>query len=266
MQFAPHLLRQRILEMAYAGQSVHVSCAFSIVEIVSELYGRRLKFNPKNASDPNRDYLVLSKGHGVMALYAAFQEVGWIKDEDLKNYFKDGSLLRGLAESDIPGLEATAGSLGHGLPIATGIALGLRRRKKPNQVYCIVGDGEMNEGPMWESCLFAAHHRLDNLCIIVDANEYQAMGTTESILNMESLVEKFRSFGFESCEVDGHDVQKLGDEFDRLSQTSGKPKAMIARTVKGRGVSFMERDNRWHYTRVNAETLERSLRELHGNA
>ncbi len=264
--FAPNLLRKRILEMAFAGQAVHVPCAFSLVEVVSLLYGKHLRFNPKDPHDPLRDFLVLSKGHGVMTLYAALHELGWITDEDLKHYFQDGSRLKGLGESDIPGIEVTAGSLGHGFPVATGIALGLKRKNKSNQVYCIAGDGEMNEGPMWESCLFAAHHKLDNLCLIIDANRFQAMGTTESIMGLEPLVEKFKSFGFESCEVDGHDVMKMDTEMNRLKKVSGKPKAIVARTIKGKGVSFMEGDNRWHYTRLTQDLLDKSLRELEDRA
>jgi transketolase len=249
--------------MAFSGQSVHIPCAFSLVEILSVLYSKHLHFNPADYKDPKRDYLVLSKGHGVMALYPILQKIGWIKDEHLEQYFKDGSLLRGLCESDIPGLEVTSGSLGHGLPIATGIALGLKRRNLSNKVFCIVGDGEMNEGTMWESCLFAGHHKLDNLTIIVDANEFQAMGRTEHVIHLEPLTEKFQSFGFLAKRVEGHDINALDSAFSEMSKVSHQPKALIASTTKGKGISFMEGENQWHYTRLNEETLERALKELY---
>lgn len=248
--------------MAFRGQSVHVPCAFSLVEILSVLYKNFLRFNPEDPHDPTRDYLILSKGHGVMSVYACLEGLGYIKDEDLKNYFKNGSELRGLSEANIPGVEVTSGSLGHGLPIATGVALGMKLSGKPNRIFCIAGDGEMNEGPMWESMLFAAQHKLSNLCVIVDANQFQAMGKTETILNLEPLKEKFESFGFECREVDGHDVAQLHDVLTVLLSNKTKPQALIARTVKGKGVSFMENENSWHYTRLNEDTYARALKEV----
>jgi transketolase len=248
--------------MAHRGQSVHVSCAFSLIELVSVLYSRFLKFNPADPRDPARDYLVLSKGHGVMALYACFRQIGWLPQKALDEYFSEGSHLRGLSEADIPGLEVTSGSLGHGLPIATGMAYGLKLRNDPRKVVCIVGDGEMNEGSMWEALLFAGHHRLDNLLVIVDGNQFQAMGKTESILSLEPLPKKFESFGFEAAECDGHHVPELERTLETLFQLKGKPKALVARTIKGKGITFMEGDNKWHYTRISEETLGLCLKEL----
>jgi transketolase len=260
--FEPRRLRRQVLNMAHKGQSVHVPCAFSLIEIYSVLYSKFLKFDPGNPSAADRDFLVLSKGHGVMAAYACYQEIGWLSQAQLDDYFKDGSLLRGLAEADVPGFEATAGSLGHGLPIATGIALGLKRRGSARRAYCIVGDGELNEGSMWEALMFASHHRLDNLTVIVDANEFQAMGKTKDVLNMEPLPEKFRAFGLAAAECDGHDAAALEAALAGLQKTRGAPQALVARTVKGKGVSFMEADNTWHYTRISDETLGRALKEL----
>ncbi len=247
--------------MAYNGKSVHVACAFSLVEILSSLYGKVLNFNSKNPNDPNRDYLVLSKGHGVMAQYACFHELGWISDGAVEKYFSDGSALHGLSESHIPGCEVTSGSLGHGLPIGVGIAKGLQLQNKSDQkVYTIVGDGELNEGSIWEALLFAAHHKLSNFYVIVDANEFQAMGLTSQVLNMEPFVDKFKAFGFETLECDGHDLQKVTDAL--LSFKENRPRALIARTVKGKGVSFMERNNIWHYTRLDPTTKALALQEL----
>jgi len=263
----PTTLRRHIVRMAYAGNSVHLGCAFSIVEILAVLYSRFLAFDPVDADSPDRDYMILSKGHGIMALYACFREIGRLPQEALDKYFSDGSLLHGLCEWKVPGCEVSSGSMGHGLPIAAGIALGLKRRGKTDQnVYCLVGDGEMNEGPMWEALLFAAHHKLDNLTVIVDANGFQAMGPTSAVMNLEPLAAKFRSFGFETRECDGHDTAALEKNLLSLTKENAiaVPKALIARTVKGKGVSFMEGDNAWHYLRLDAETKARALRELGG--
>lgn len=258
----PKALRRRVLHMAHLGQSVHVPCAFSLIEILAVLYSKFVRLNAADPNDPERDLMVLSKGHGVMAAYACFRELGWLEQKHLDRYFSDGSLLRGLSEAEIPGIEATAGSLGHGLPIATGMAFGLKRKKKPQSVYCVVGDGELNEGSMWEAIAFAGHSRLDNLTVIVDANGFQAMGTTESILNMEPLSDKFAAFGFDAAECDGHDVGALEKNLLMLQRKTGKPKALIARTIKGKGVTFMEANNAWHYTRISAETMSRAMKEL----
>lgn len=266
----PKTLRQHILYMAHSGQSVHVACAFSIVELVSVLYGGVLKLDPKNPKDPNRDYFLLSKGHGIMAVYAAFRELGWVTQGELGAYFSDGSRLHGLSEDHVDGVEVTSGSLGHGLPVAVGIALGLKRLgRTQQQVYCVIGDGEANEGSIWEALLFAQHHALNNLTVIVDANGHQAMGTIDSILKLEPFADKFRAFGFETRECDGHDVNAIRSALDDLKTTTKRtprPQALIARTVKGHGVSFMANDNRWHYLRLDDESYARALGELKGTS
>ena len=261
-RFDPRVLRRHVLRMAYRGQSVHVACAFSIIEICAVLYSKFLRYDPRDPAWPDRDYLILSKGHGVMAMYACFYEIGWLGDADIDNYFQDGTHLRGLCESDVPGCEVTSGSLGHGLPIACGIALGLKRKGSDRRVYCIVGDGEMNEGPMWEALLFAAHQKLDNLIVIVDANQFQAMGRTEEVLELEPLPAKLEAFGCRVLESDGHAPAALERALTSLTETSGKPGAIVARTLKGYGVSFMAGDNRWHYTRLSDEIYARAVAEL----
>jgi transketolase len=261
VKFNPNQLRKTVLEMAYHGQSVHVGCAFSVIEIFSALYGNVLNFNPDDPNDPSRDYLVLSKGHGVLAQYACFRELKWITDSEVEGYFSNGSRLHGLSEGHIPGCEVTSGSLGHGLPIAVGIAKGLKLQGKSQRVYCVIGDGEINEGPIWEGLLFAAHHKLDNLHVIVDANEFQAMGKTSEILNIEPLEEKFKAFGFEATTCNGHSVEEVTHHLVSFKRPH-TPKALVARTIKGKGISFMERENKWHYTRLDLGTLELSLREL----
>lgn len=255
----PRALRTKILEMAWTGASVHIGCAFSLVEIICSLFSGAMNLG-HGSSDSRRDRLVLSKGHGVMALYAAYAQIGWLGEEHLQRYFSDGSMLHGLAEARIPLMEVSSGTLGHGLPVAVGMALGLSRARHPARIFCIVGDGEMNEGPIWEALLFAGHHKLSNLVVIVDANGLQAMGRTSEIINMEPFAEKFRVFGFHATECNGHDLGELNACL--VQSQSDKPLAIVARTIKGKGVSFMEDNNEWHYRRLTPELLARAQREL----
>jgi transketolase len=249
--------------MAYAGSTVHIGCAFSIIELVSVLYRNHLRYPGNDPRAEGRDYLVLSKGHGVMAQYACMRELGWLNDLHITGYFADGSELKGLSDSRIAGLEVTSGSLGHGFSVGVGIAMGLQRKGTDQKIYAIVGDGELNEGPIWEGALVAAHHRMDNLMLIIDKNGFQAMGTTDDVLALGDLSAKFNSFGFETLEVDGHDEAAVDAAIRQLWGTgTGKPKALIARTVKGKGVPFMESDNRWHYTRLNSQTFAEAIDAL----
>lgn len=262
-RFAPARMRRTVLEMAYAGSTVHIACAFSIIELMTVLYRDHLRYPDNDPRAEGRDFLVLSKGHGVMAQYACMRELGWLDDSHIQGYFKDGSELKGLSDSRIPGLEVTSGSLGHGFSVGVGIAMGLQRKGTNQKVYAIVGDGELNEGPIWEGSLLAAHHKMDNLMLIVDKNGFQAMGTTDDVLTLGDLSAKFMSFGFETLEVDGHDEAAVDAAICQLWATgSGKPKALIARTVKGKGVPFMESDNRWHYTRLNSQTFVEAINSL----
>lgn len=257
-------LRRTILEMAYAGSTVHIGCAFSIVEILAVLYRQHLRFPGNDPLAPGRDYLALSKGHGVMAQYACMRELGWLDDErHIKSYFRDGSDLKGLSDSRIPGLEVTSGSLGHGFSVAVGIAMGLKRLGTDQKVYALVGDGELNEGPIWEGMLVAAHHKLDNLMLIVDANGFQAMGRTEDVLSLGNIAVKLASFDFSVAEVNGHDESAIDNAINTLwANASGGPKALVAHTIKGKGVAFMENENQWHYTRLNAQTYADALNEV----
>lgn len=262
-RFAPARMRRTVLEMAYAGSTVHIACAFSIIELVTVLYRNHLRYPGNDPRAENRDFFVLSKGHGVMAQYACMRELGWLDDSHVQGYFKDGSDLKGLSDSRVPGLEVTSGSLGHGFSVGVGIAMGLKRKGTDQKVYAIVGDGELNEGPIWEGALVAAHHKMDNLMLIVDKNGFQAMGTTDAVLALGDLSAKFASFGFETLEVDGHDEAAVDAAIRQLwTSGAGKPKALIARTVKGKGVPFMESDNRWHYTRLNPQTFAEAVDAL----
>jgi len=261
--FDTRILRRHIVELAYHGRSAHLGCALSLVEICAALYGGVMRYDRQNPAAPDRDLLVLSKGHGVMALYACFRALGWIAEDDIRSYLHNGTRLRGLSESDVPGCEVTSGSLGHGLPVAVGMAYGLARLHSRRRVWCIVGDGEMNEGSMWEAMLFAAHRRLVNLTVIVDANGFQAMGRTDDVLSTEPLVAKFEAFGFATVECDGHDLPALTTALTPHADDRHSPRAVIARTVKGQGLSFAADDNRWHYTRLDEATRAAALEELH---
>ncbi len=260
--YVPSDLRRTILRMAYTGSTVHIACAFSLVEILAVLYRKHLRLG-SGPKDPQRDYLILSKGHGVMAQYACLHELGWLSEEHIKDYCTDGSKLKGLSDADVTGLEVNSGSLGHGLAVGAGLALGALRRGTNQKVYAILGDGECNEGSIWETLLFASHFQLNNLLVIIDANGYQAMGPTAEIMNMGSLEQKFSAFGFETSTIDGHDEALLDDSISRLVASSFPgPRALIARTVKGKGVSFMEGSNLWHYSRLNEKTYQDALAEL----
>lgn len=256
-------IRKSILDMAYSGATVHIGCAFSIVELLAVLYRKHLRLDLANPAMATRDYLVLSKGHGVMAQYACLHELGWLTDEDIGNYFKDGTRLKGLADAHVPGVEATTGSLGHGLSVAAGLALAAKLNKTEQTCYTLVGDGELNEGAIWEAALFAAHFKLDNLVVIVDKNGFQAMGTTDDVMALGNIEEKLRAFGFDAVTIDGHDETAIDAAYSNMKAArNGKPKAIVAASVKGKGVSFMEHENIWHYTRLTPETYAAAITEL----
>lgn len=258
--FDAKTLRKTVLDMAFAGSTVHIGCAFSIIELLAVLYRNHLRYPGNNPLASNRDYLVLSKGHGVMAQYACMRELGWLKEEAFSGYFSDGSDLKGLSDSRIPGLEVTSGSLGHGFSVGVGLAMGAKLRDTDQKTYALVGDGEINEGAIWEGALFAAHHELKNFMLMVDENGYQAMGRTQDVLKLGSVQSKFESFGFEVLTIDGHDEEAIDNAINQLwSSSSVSPKALIAKTIKGKGVPFMEHNNIWHYTRLNSGTYAQAL-------
>ena len=262
-KFDAKLIRKVILDMAYSGATVHIGCAFSIVELLAVLYRNHLRVDPANPNSPARDYMVLSKGHGVMAQYACLHELGWLADEDIAHYFKDGSRLKGLADAHIPGVEVTAGSLGHGLSVAAGLALAAKLNKTDQICYALVGDGELNEGAIWEAALFSSHFKLDNLIVIVDKNGFQAMGSTDEVMGLGNIEQKFIAFGFDSITIDGHDEAAIDAAYSTMKmKLNGRPKVIVGTTVKGKGVSFMENNNIWHYTRLDPETYGVAVIEL----
>lgn len=256
-------LRKIILSMAAHGNAVHIGCSFSLVEILAVLFEKIIRLNWNDISDPDRDILAMSKGHGVMALYACHKKLGWITEKQIEGYFGKNNILKGLSSAKNYGVEVSGGSLGHGFPVTVGMALAAKLKKKKNHFFCIAGDGEMNEGSMWESIMFSVHHHLDNLILIIDSNKYQAMGKTEDILNLGNLKDKLDLFGFQTIECDGHNRAELNDSFSKLCNVKdGRPKALIANTVKGKGVSFMENNNAWHYLRLNEILYKDAVKEI----
>jgi transketolase len=190
-------------------------------------------------------------------------ELGWLNDNDLASYFKNGTRLKGLADAHVPGIEATTGSLGHGLSVGVGLALGAKLKSSDQTCYALVGDGELNEGSIWEAVMFAAHFKLDNLIIIVDQNGFQAMGSTDDVMSLGNIEAKFLAFGFDAITIDGHDESAIDHAYENMkSKRNGKPKAIVARTIKGHGVSFMENDNIWHYTRLTPDNHAQAVREV----
>jgi transketolase len=251
--------------MAHTSGSAHLGCAFSLIEILAVLYRSHLNLGSGGPRAPDRDYLVLSKGHGVMAQYACLHELGWLSEQDLQNYLGDGSRLLGLSDARVPGLEVSSGSLGHGLSVGVGLALAAKRQRTGQRCFALVGDGEINEGAVWEALLFAAHLELTNLVVIVDANGYQAMGRTQEVMRLGNIRAKLEAFGLETREVDGHDEGALDAVLGELTRSgSRQPRGLVAHTVKGQGVSFMAGDNRWHYTRLTPQTYAAALAELSG--
>lgn len=259
----PKKIRRNILDMAYSGSTVHIGCALCLVEIFSVIYRNHLRYDYTKPDDPNRDFLILSKGHGVMAQYACMKELGWLKDSDLLNYFSDGTKLKGLSDSRVRGLEVTSGSLGHGLSVGVGIALGNKISQTKQKTFIIVGDGELNEGSCWEAIQFAGHHALSNICMIVDKNNFQAMDKTSNIINQQNLATQIEAFNFNVTEVDGHNEDALDNAInDLFSLQNNKPSCIVANTIKGKGVSFMENKNDWHYLRLDKALYEQALLEL----
>ena len=246
-------LRKKIVAMIAKVGAGHIPSAFSIVEILDYLYARVLKFDPQNPQWEGRDYFVLSKGHGCAALYVLLEQYGFITQKELDIVGKMDGILGGHPDSTrVPGVEACTGSLGHGIGTALGIALGLKIRKKNNKVIAVIGDGESNEGTVWECAMVGANLKLGNLCCIVDNN-----GSSAPILPMANLKDKWGSFGWEVHEIDGHNEKEIDSVFQKIKfDATAQPKVVIANTAKGKGVSFMEVHGPWHYRAPNPEELK----------
>lgn len=255
-------IRQTSLRLVSRANASHIGGSLSMADILAVLYADVMRYRPDEPDWADRDRLMLSKGHTCVALYSALSAVGFINEALLEEYGTNGTKLLCHVSHLIPGVEMSAGSLGHGLPIAVGMALAGKMRAKDYRTFVILGDGEMDEGANWEALLFASQHKLSNLCAIIDFNHQQAMGDTSTILNLEPIVDKLHAFGVNVLRVDGHDHDALRAAFATFEVTPDKPTVIVADTIKGKGVSYMENQLKWHYSAPNAELLSQALEEL----
>ena len=255
-------IRLHTLEMTHNGNSSHVASGLSISDILAVLYSLILVFNKKKPELNNRDRFILSKGHAGAALYACLAEVGFFDTKNLKQHYKNGSIYSGhISEYGIPGVEFSTGSLGHGISIGIGMALAAKKRKELHSIYVLISDGELDEGSNWEAILFAAHHELDNLKVIVDYNKLQSLDTVKNTLNLEPLKEKIESFNWNFQECNGHNHEELNKTF-KYKFKNKKPSLFLCHTVKGYGVSFMENNILWHYRSPQNEEYKDAKSEL----
>jgi transketolase len=260
-------IRLHSVNMTHRGKSSHLGSSLSMAEILAVLYRRILRAGPDRVNDSDRDRLVLSKGHACAGLYAVLAECGYFPLDWLETFYLDGGKLAGHATAEgVPGVEVSTGALGHGLPIACGLALAGKRDSRPYRVFVILSDGECDEGSNWESILFAPHHQLDNLVVIVDYNKIQSLGHVKDVLDLEPFADKWRSFRWAVREVDGHDIDALTGALGSVPFEPGKPSCLIAHTVKGKGISFMENQLLWHYRSPQGEEYQRAMAELEAQA
>lgn len=257
------LLRWRILETSHKASVPHLGSCLSCIDILTALYFSELRIDPENPLSPDRDRFILSKGHGAPALFQVLAMRGFYPESMLDNYGEDGTIFaeHPPAPGILPGIEAATGSLGHGLPIGLGMALAARMNNQDYRVYALLGDGECNEGTIWEAALLAGAQKLNNVCIIIDFNKWQATDRSREVMALDPLADKWRAFGWNTHEVDGHNMEDIVDALKQFPHEN-KPTAIIAHTVKGSGISFMEDDNNWHYRIPSVEDLAKAKLEL----
>ena len=256
-------LRLNVIKMIGVGQKGHLGGSFSLAEIVTVLYFYKMKHDPKNPQWEDRDRFLLSKGHAALIQYAALAESGYFPKEEIEKVKCLGAMLQGHPDMLLtPGIEANTGSLGQGLSLACGIAAGLRIDKKTSKVYCVVGDGEIAEGQIWEAAMSASFYKLDNLTAILDKNRLQATGTIVDRYDTNPLVEKWKAFGWHVTEMDGHNIHEIVETFDRVEKIKGKPKMIIAHTVKGKGLPFAENNVAFHNGELTKEQYEKACADL----
>jgi transketolase len=254
--------RRQILQMTHRAGCGHPGGSLSSVEIMISLYGHALNHRPKEPRWEDRDRVIISKGHCTPIVYVTLAHYGYFPMKELETFRQMGSRLQGHVHSDAPGVEFNTGSLGHGLSVAVGCALGARMQKKKFRSFCLLGDGEIQEGSIWEAAMHASHQKLDNLCAIVDYNKVQQNDLVNKIKNLEPLAERWKSFGWEVTEIDGHDFKKVLAALEKFASVKGKPYCIIAHTLKGKGVSFMELNPEFHGKAPNDAELEKALAEL----
>ena len=254
--------RRDILTMIRSANAGHTGGDLSCIDILNVLYNHVMDIRPENFSSPYRDHFIQSKGHSVEALYAVLADLGFYRHQKLETLNRYQSDFVGHPTRAVWGIEHNTGALGHGLSVAVGIALAFKKDNLPHRVYTLLGDGELEEGSNWEASMSAAHYQLDNLVVIVDRNTLQITDRTEKVSRLEPLDEKFRAFGFSVCSVDGNSIPALVDVFAEVPFTPGKPNLVLARTIKGKGVSFIEDNVKWHHHAPSADEYQNALAEL----
>lgn len=258
-------IRKGIIKAVYSANSGHPGGSLSCADILAVLYFNIMNIDPKDPESKARDRFVLSKGHCSPALYATLARRGFFAESDLETFRKIDSPLQGhLDMNKVPGVDMTTGSLGQGLSVATGMALSSKLDRAGCRIYCLLGDGEIDEGQVWEACLTASKYKLDNLCVIVDNNNLQIDGTIEEVAGMKHIYDKFRAFGFEVITINGNDVHDILNAFKLAKNIKGRPTVILAKTVKGKGVSFMENQASWHGKAPSKEEYEQAMQELGG--
>lgn len=256
-------IRIDIIEEIYNAKSGHPGGALSIADILAVLYFNQMNVDSKNSKLESRDRLVLSKGHASAALYATLAEKGYYSKEQLKTFRKLGSNLQGHPDMNkLSGVDMTSGSLGQGLSVANGMAIAAKLDKNDCRIYCILGDGEIEEGQIWEAAMTSNKYKLDNLCVILDNNGLQIDGKIEDVKSMSFIKDKWEAFGFNVIEADGHNIKELIEAFENAKDTIGKPSIIIANTIKGKGISYMENETQWHGKAPNDEEYELAMKEL----
>lgn len=256
-------IRKGIIEEVYSASSGHPGGSLSCTDILTVLYFNQMNIDPENSKKEDRDRLVLSKGHASPALYSTLANAGYFPVEDLNTFRKLDSYLQGHPDMNkVPGVDMTTGSLGQGLSCANGMAIAAKLKKEDYRIYCILGDGEIEEGQVWEAAMASCHYHLDNLCVFVDNNNLQIDGEVNKVMNVYPIDEKFKSFGFEVININGHDYEEIINAMEKAKTIKGKPTAIIAKTIKGKGVSYMENKAGWHGKAPKEEEYYLAMKEL----
>ena len=256
-------LRRDVVEMIVAGKAGHIGGDMSVMETMVSLYFHTMNVSPENQNDPNRDMFVMSKGHCVETLYAVLAEKGFFPIEQvIREYSQFGSKFIGHPNNKLPGIEMNSGSLGHGLPVAVGMALAQKMDGRDSRTYVVMGDGELAEGSVWEGAMSATQYGLDNLCAVVDRNRLQISGTTEEVMHQDSVEQRFAAFGWNVLSVNGNDIEAMNAAFDEAKTVKGAPTLIVANTVKGKGSPVMENKAGWHHHVPNAEEYEQIMKDL----
>jgi len=254
-------IRSKSIQMCHKGNSSHIGSILSCADILAVLYSKVINKNPNNPTNDSRDRFIMSKGHAGAGLYSVLSKLGFIEESVLETHYQNGSYLSGhVCHKIFPGIEFSTGSLGHGLPFSVGKALALKLKKNKSRVFCLMSDGELDEGSNWEAFLSAAHHKLDNLIAIIDRNRLQSIEDTESTLALEPLLNKLKAFNWNVNEIDGHNHQEI--EFSLTKKNIDRPLILIAKTTKGKGISFMENEVLWHYKSPSKDEVDKGLSEL----